>query len=50
MTKRGVAGKGSGSKGCRSAEHGQTCTKECTGAVADRAVLESAVQLGEAMK
>jgi hypothetical protein len=25
--KRGGAGKGSGSKGCRGAEHGQACTK-----------------------
>jgi hypothetical protein len=46
MTRRGGAGKGSGSKGCRGAEHGQACTKERTGAVAVRAALESAVQLG----
>jgi hypothetical protein len=26
MTRRGGAGKGSGSKGCRGAEHGQACT------------------------
>jgi hypothetical protein len=45
MTRRGGAGKGSGSKGCRGAEHGQAC-KERTGAVAVRAALESAVQLG----
>jgi hypothetical protein len=43
--KRGGAGKGSGSKGCRGAEHGQACTKNA-GAVAVRAALESAVQLG----
>jgi hypothetical protein len=47
MTRRGGAGKGSGSKGCRGAEHGQACTKERTGAVALRAALESAVQLGQ---
>jgi hypothetical protein len=46
MTRTGVAGKGSGSKGCRGAEHGQACTKERTGAVAVRAALESAVQVG----
>jgi hypothetical protein len=46
MTRRGGAGKGSGSKGCRGAEHGQACTKELTGAVAVRAALESAVQVG----
>jgi hypothetical protein len=46
MTTQGGAGKGSGSKGCRGAEDGQACTKECTGAVALRAALESAVQLG----
>jgi hypothetical protein len=45
MTRRGGAGKGSGSKG-RGAEHGQACTKERTGAVAVRAALESAVQVG----
>jgi hypothetical protein len=44
--KEGGAGKGSGSKGCRGAEHGQACTKERTGAVAVRAALESAVQVG----
>jgi hypothetical protein len=33
-------------KGCRGAEHGQACTKERTGAVAVRAALESAVQVG----
>jgi hypothetical protein len=43
---RGGAVKGSGSKGCRGADHGQACTKERTGAVAVRAALESAVQLG----
>jgi hypothetical protein len=41
-----VAEKGSPSKGCSDAEHGQTCTKNHTGAVAVRAALESAVQLG----
>jgi hypothetical protein len=46
MTRRGGAGKGSGSKGCRGAEHGQACTKERAGAVAVRAALESAVQVG----
>jgi hypothetical protein len=46
MTRRGGAGKGSGSKGCRGAEHGQACTKERTGTVAVRAALESAVQVG----
>jgi hypothetical protein len=46
MTRRGGAGKGSGSKGCRGAEHGQACTKERTGAVPVRAALESAVQVG----
>jgi hypothetical protein len=48
MTRLGGTGKGSGSKGCRGAEHayGQTCTKDCTGAVALRAALESDVQLG----
>jgi hypothetical protein len=46
MTRRGGAGKGSGSKGCRGAEHGQACTKERTGAVAVRAALESAGQAG----
>jgi hypothetical protein len=46
MTRSGGAGKGSGSKGCRGAEHGQACTKERLGAVAVRAALESAVQLG----
>jgi hypothetical protein len=37
--RRGGAGKGSGSKGCRGAEHGQayTYTKERAGAVAVRA-------------
>jgi hypothetical protein len=33
-------------KGCRGTEHGQTCAKDRTGAVALRAALESAVQLG----
>jgi hypothetical protein len=46
MTRRGGAGKGSGSKGRRGAEHGQACTKERTGAVAVGAALESAVQVG----
>jgi hypothetical protein len=46
MTRREVAGKGSCSTGCRGAEHGQACTKDCTGAVALRAALESAVQPG----
>jgi hypothetical protein len=46
MTRRGGAGKSSGSKGCRGAERGQACTKERTGAVAVRAALESAVQVG----
>jgi hypothetical protein len=41
-----VARKGSRIKGCRGAEHGQTCTKDRTSAVAVRAALESAVQLG----
>jgi hypothetical protein len=36
----------SGSKGCRGAEHGQTCIKDRTDAVALRAALESAVRLG----
>jgi hypothetical protein len=43
---RGGAGKGSGSIGCRGAEHGQECSKDHTGAVAHRAALVSAVQLG----
>jgi hypothetical protein len=47
MTRRGGAGKGSGSKGCRGAEHGQASTKDCTGAVALRAALELAMQLGQ---
>jgi hypothetical protein len=46
MTRRAEAGKDSGNKGCRGAEHGQACTKACTGAVAIRAALEWAVQLG----
>jgi hypothetical protein len=46
IARRGGAGKGSGSKGCRGAEHVQPCTKERTGAVALGAALESAVQLG----
>jgi hypothetical protein len=45
MTRRGGVGKGTGSKGCRGAEHGQA-RKKCTGAVAVRAALESAVQVG----
>jgi hypothetical protein len=44
MTRRGGAGKVSGSEGCRGAEHGQACTKDHTGAVALRVALESAVQ------
>jgi hypothetical protein len=44
--KRGVAAKGSHSEGCRGAENGQACTKDRTRAVALRAALESAVQLG----
>jgi hypothetical protein len=43
--RRGGAGKGSGSKGCRGAEHGQAYTKDCTGAMALRAAIKSAVQL-----
>jgi hypothetical protein len=43
MTRRGEAG--NGRKGCRGAEHGQTI-QDRTGAVALRAALESAVQLG----
>jgi hypothetical protein len=46
MTRRREAWKGSGSKGCRGAKHGQACTKESTGAVAVRAALELAVQVG----
>jgi hypothetical protein len=46
MTRRGGVGKGTGSKGCRGAEHGQACTTERTGAVAVRAALQSAVQVG----
>jgi hypothetical protein len=46
MTRSGGAGKGKGSKGCRGAEHGQTYPEDRTGAVALRAALESAVQLG----
>jgi hypothetical protein len=46
MTRRGGAGKGSGSKGRGGAEHGQACTKERTGAVAVPEALESAVQVG----
>jgi hypothetical protein len=44
MTRRGGAGKGS--KGCRGADHCQTCTNDRTGAVALRVALESAVSLG----
>jgi hypothetical protein len=50
MTRRRGAGKGSGSKGCRGAKHGQACTKERTSAVALRTALESAVQLGRGDK
>jgi hypothetical protein len=46
MTRREGAGEGSGSKGCRGAEHGQACTKERAGAMAVRAALESALQVG----
>jgi hypothetical protein len=49
MTRRGGAGIGSGSKGRGGAEHGQACTKERTGAVAVRAALESAVQVGRGL-
>jgi hypothetical protein len=42
-----VAGKVSCSKGCRGAEDGQTCTKDCTSALTVGAALESAVQLGQ---
>jgi hypothetical protein len=45
-TRRGKAENSSGSKGCRGAEHGQTCANDRTGAGALRAALESAVQLG----
>jgi hypothetical protein len=41
-----VAGKGSRSEGCRRADHGQTCAKNRTGAVAVRAALALAVTLG----
>jgi hypothetical protein len=43
---RGVAGKGSRSNGCGSVEYGQSITKDRASAVAVRAALESAVQLG----
>jgi hypothetical protein len=46
---RGGAGKGSGGIGCRGAEHGQACSKDHTGAVARRAALDSAVQLGRGL-
>jgi hypothetical protein len=46
MTRREGAGKGHGSTGCRGKKHGQACAKDRTGAVALRAALESAVQLG----
>jgi hypothetical protein len=49
-TRRGGAGKGSGSEGCRGAKHGQACTKERLKAVAVRAALESAVQPGRGDK
>jgi hypothetical protein len=45
MARMGVAGKGSDCDG-RGAEHDQACTKDCSGAVAVRAALESSVQLG----
>jgi hypothetical protein len=47
MTRRGMAGEGSRSEGSQSmARSGQTCSKDRTGAVAVRAVLDS----GEATK
>jgi hypothetical protein len=46
MTRRGVAGKGSRSEGCRGAEHGQTCTSIRIERVLPLQPLESAVQLG----
>jgi hypothetical protein len=46
MTRRGGVGKGTGSIGCRGADHGQACAEKRTGAVAVRAALESAVQVG----
>jgi hypothetical protein len=46
MKRRGWAGKGSGGKGCRSAEHGLACTKDHSAAVALGAALQSTVQLG----
>jgi hypothetical protein len=45
MTRRGLSGKGSRIEGCRDAEHD---TKDSPGAVAVRAALSSAVQLGRA--
>jgi hypothetical protein len=45
VTRRGVPGKGSRSEVCRGAEHGQTCIKGRTDAIAVSAALESAVQL-----
>jgi hypothetical protein len=49
MTGRGGAGKDSGSKSCRGAEHGQAGTKDPTGAVALRAAVKSGVQLGRGL-
>jgi hypothetical protein len=49
MTRRGGAGKGSGSKGCGGAEHGQTCTNHAGAWLPGQNLkvqLESAVQLG----
>jgi hypothetical protein len=49
MTGRGGAGKDSGGKSCRGAEHGQAGTKDSTGAEALGAALESGVQLGRGL-
>jgi hypothetical protein len=49
-TRRGGAGKGSGSKGSRGAEYGQACTKERTGAVAVRASEEEGQHLNRPCK
>jgi hypothetical protein len=45
-----MAGKGSGAEGCRGAEHGQTCTRCRTGAIAVRVALKSAEHLGRGDK
>jgi hypothetical protein len=45
-----MARKGSRSEGCRGPKHGQACTKGRTGAVALRAALETAVQLGRGVE